>query len=83
MLFASIIQFIHSQNCANLSTRISTHLSIKGAALVVSDSADIINLQLALRMVAISIVHYQVYIYLGHQVSNATIHYRFCQVGMD
>jgi hypothetical protein len=41
------------------------------------------NLQLDLRVVAISIVHYQVYIYLGHQVSNATMHYRFCQVGMD
>jgi hypothetical protein len=38
-----------------------------------------LNLQLALRVVAISIV----YIYLGHQVSNATMHYRFCQVGMD
>jgi hypothetical protein len=42
-----------------------------------------LNIQLALRVVAIGIVHYQVYIYLGHQVSNATMHYRFCQVGMD
>jgi hypothetical protein len=50
---------------------------------IILRSSTKIYCQLALRVVAIGTVHDQVYIYLGHQVSNATMHYRFCQVGMD
>jgi hypothetical protein len=32
----------------------------------------------AVSVMAITVVHYQVYIYLCHQVSNAKLHYMFC-----